>query len=591
MAPFTISPEEADSGLDPAAVTRRRRIAEMLMGQGMQQRPIQHWTQGAAKIAQALTGGFMAGKTDRDEKGERDKARADELSFFSDAFSTGASSAQGDPAPPSKAGFAPIPQKPTGASARVAQAFDALTPATPNERVQTAFNAVEGTKRQPIPDADLDMIVRTVFGEAGGEDPTGQQAVAAVIANRAKQAGMTPSQVVMAPNQFEPWGNPETRARLEALTPDSPAYKAILETIKPVLAGEAEDPTGGATHFYAPKAQSALGRPAPKWDDGKGVDIGNHRFFRHGYSGQGEHGIPASAAAPSAPAAAGNTTPNAERIMRILSNPYSSKGGQTVAAALAQKMFTPEEYGFQEINGSLYRTNPRRGTAEVAVKGAPKYEKVGKNDVLIDPVTREEVFRNTPKGAPGQVLDEDTRKAANELRDEFNTNGVKPYVAAREGYQKVLAAAKDESAAGDIALIFGYMKTLDPTSTVREGEFATAQNAGGLSDQVRNMYNRVASGERLNVEQRKMFSQSALGQFKVAEKNFAGEAMRYKGLAGKYGIPEDLVLRTFDDVEEPAAPRPKPGQPAQPKTQQDFDRLKPGDLYIDPDDGKPYRKQ
>ena len=35
-------------------------------------------------------------------------------------------------------------------------------------------------------------------------------------------------------------------------------------------------------------------------------------------------------------------------------------------------------------------------------------------------------------------------------------------------------------AAGDMALIFSYMKMLDPNSTVREGEYATAQDAGSI---------------------------------------------------------------------------------------------------------------
>jgi len=38
---------------------------------------------------------------------------------------------------------------------------------------------------------------------------------------------------------------------------------------------------------------------------------------------------------------------------------------------------------------------------------------------------------------------------------------------------------------------------LDPGSVVRESEFATAQNAAGVPDQVRNMYNKVLSGTRL----------------------------------------------------------------------------------------------
>ena len=122
---------------------------------------------------------------------------------------------------------------------------------------------------------DDDAIIRTVIGEARGEDARGRQAVAAVIRNRARARGKTPAEVVLEQNQFEPWGNPETASNLMAIQPTDPLYQEIAQQI-----ASGEDPTGGASHFYAPKAQAALGRPAPAWDDGSGFDIGNHRFFR-----------------------------------------------------------------------------------------------------------------------------------------------------------------------------------------------------------------------------------------------------------------------------------------------------------------------
>src|SRR5437868_1827277 len=120
----------------------------------------------------------------------------------------------------------------------------------------------------------LDTLVRTVWGEARNQDATGQQAVASVILNRAKQTGRSVDQIVREPGQFEPWTNPHTRARLTSLSPQSPEYQRIAANIAPALEGQ--DPTGGADHFYSPKAQAALGRSAPKWDDGSGVDLGDH---------------------------------------------------------------------------------------------------------------------------------------------------------------------------------------------------------------------------------------------------------------------------------------------------------------------------
>jgi len=103
-------------------------------------------------------------------------------------------------------------------------------------------------------------------------------------------------------------------------------------------------------------------------------------------------------------------------------------------------------------------------------------------------------------------------------------------------YRKIASAAENPSAAGDLSLIFGYMKMLDPGSTVREGEFATAQNATGVPERVLNSYNRVMSGERLSKVQRGDFS----GQAKnVWDAQLASQKQvddRFKDFGSKYDI-------------------------------------------------------
>lgn len=124
---------------------------------------------------------------------------------------------------------------------------------------------------------DVDAVARTLIGEAGNQGEQGMLAVGGVIANRARQRGLSPSEVVLQPSQFEPWGNPETAQRLLAISPRSPEYQQAAAIAQRALAGE--DITGGASHFYAPRAQQALGRARPSWDNGTGRAIGDHLFF------------------------------------------------------------------------------------------------------------------------------------------------------------------------------------------------------------------------------------------------------------------------------------------------------------------------
>lgn len=124
-----------------------------------------------------------------------------------------------------------------------------------------------------------DMLVRGVLAEAGNQGPVGMQSVASVVRNRGALGGFGEGVegILTKPYQFEPFNTPEGRARMERIDPNSPAYKEAEAAVDRAYTGD--DPTSGATHFYAPKAQAALGRRPPAWDDGTGVDIGDHRFF------------------------------------------------------------------------------------------------------------------------------------------------------------------------------------------------------------------------------------------------------------------------------------------------------------------------
>jgi hypothetical protein len=134
----------------------------------------------------------------------------------------------------------------------------------------------------PLSPEERDIAIRTIYGEAARESPEGKAAVAAVIRNRLRTGrwGKSVSDVVLAQNQFEPWNTPEGQARMEALRADDPVYQEIGSYVDDVFGGRRPDPTGGATHFFAPRAQAALGRNVPAWARGQqGRPIGNHTFY------------------------------------------------------------------------------------------------------------------------------------------------------------------------------------------------------------------------------------------------------------------------------------------------------------------------
>lgn len=128
-------------------------------------------------------------------------------------------------------------------------------------------------------DRDVDMITRTVMGEAGDQPDTGKAAVAHVILNRVRSGsyGDSASKVVTAPYQFEPWQT--RRGELTSYNPKSKDYQKTKAIVDDVVAGKIDDPTGGATHFYSPVSQRALGRNAPSWAKDPTAVIGGHNFY------------------------------------------------------------------------------------------------------------------------------------------------------------------------------------------------------------------------------------------------------------------------------------------------------------------------
>lgn len=137
---------------------------------------------------------------------------------------------------------------------------------------------------------------------------------------------------------------------------------------------------------------------------------------------------------------------------------------------------------------------------------------------------------------------------ANNLRTQF-VKLSDDYLKVRDSYNRIETVGKNVSPAGDLALIFNYMKMLDPGSTVREGEFANAQNSGGISDKMRSRYNQVLNGERLSDDQRKDFLAQSKGLYDSAEKTQKNLKTQYSKLSSDMGIDPKFVVNILDTAE------------------------------------------
>jgi hypothetical protein len=176
-----------------------------------------------------------------------------------------------------------------------------------------------------------------------------------------------------------------------------------------------------------------------------------------------------------------------------------------------------------------------------------------------------------------RVAQQGERQTEISLQKEFN-DLTKDYRQVRDAWGKIVASAQTPSAAGDLSLIFGYMKLLDPTSVVREGEFATAQNAGGIPDRIRAAYNRALSGERMSEPMRADFVDRGKKLYTQYTTDYQGVRRQYRGIAERYDLNPDNVTLDYESGAAPPPPPPAPVLDPQRLTPEDLRRLTPEQL-------------
>lgn len=129
----------------------------------------------------------------------------------------------------------------------------------------------------------IDILARTLYGEARGESLRGKEAVASVVVNRVKRAqarggywwGNTIAEVCQKKWQFSCWNETDpNRPKLLAVTEKDMAFASCLGVARRAVASLIEDQTKGATHYHTKAVQ-------PKWASNRKpcAIIGSHLFY------------------------------------------------------------------------------------------------------------------------------------------------------------------------------------------------------------------------------------------------------------------------------------------------------------------------
>lgn len=329
--------------VSPKSVDRKRRLAEAMMAQSQDTAPIQHWTQGAARLANALVGGLGVRNADEQEAAGRKEAR----DITNSAIGKLTQAMMGGGAqPPAPMAFTGTPAAPQGQSDDPQQAFiGKIMPLAQQASAQTgidpriiaAQSALETGWGKSAPGGNY-------FGIKSHGQPGGQ-----TLPTTEVQGG----QPVATQASFRTYAGPEQSAADYAnFINTNPRYAGLKAAQGLEQQAQALQASGYATDpQYGQKVLS----------------------IAQGLPGAANTGTPQQLAQPVQVADAG---PSMQDLMTAAQNPWLDEGQRGIINTLLEqklKQTAPVQYGFSTLpDGTVIRTNPRTGAIEPAYKGGQK---------------------------------------------------------------------------------------------------------------------------------------------------------------------------------------------------------------------------
>jgi spore germination cell wall hydrolase CwlJ-like protein len=133
-------------------------------------------------------------------------------------------------------------------------------------------------------DRDIEILAKTIYGEARGEylHPAGGInaliAIGNVVLNRAKLSGTNIASECLKPHQFSCWNkNDPNRKVIESVSDLNKIYQKCFAVASDVICEKLPDIVNGATHYYSTHL-----RDPPYWAKNQQpvAKIGNHLFFK-----------------------------------------------------------------------------------------------------------------------------------------------------------------------------------------------------------------------------------------------------------------------------------------------------------------------
>lgn len=549
--------------ITPEMIKRRRALADAMTQQGMSTEPVQHWTQGAARLAQALVGGMANRRADEQEREGREGASRAVLAALTggDAAPSIAPASTAAPLPPSTGDYF--------SSIRRAESGGNDAARNPNSTATGRYQFLEGTwndlaKRHPnlglTPDGRLDPNQQERAMRVFTDENS------AVLKRRGFEA--TPGNLYAA--HFLGSGD---APRVLGAADDVPV-SSILD--QRVIAANPHLANMTAGQFKAWASRQGGGQPQERVYSANEFNPIDAALVQREQGGQ-----PPATSAMAQGDQTQQSRANIARLMQTMNSPWMSPAQQQVVGAMLQAEYQkllPRDptwgvIGEDEYNRKRYGwIDPRRRSAEAvdipqvtaqtgAAPGSPPGLVIPPPPQGADPKKWREQYTTTAaqNSAQGTLppASDDVMKLRKEVGD---LPSYKNLAQSAPVYKSMLEAAGRDNRAADVNLIYGMAKLMDPGSVVRESEMSVAQAIATLPQALRaNIESQLTATGRLSPEVRQALMQEAYSRLNAYRTMFDQDAGMYRGIAerGRMNV-EDVIpnFGTFDEYKPPAPPAP-----------------------------------
>ena len=597
MAGFFFADQQADP-LSPQAVDRKRALIDALWKDSLSTEPVKHWTQGAARMMNALANRLQEDRLDKAEAAGIKKFNEDGASILSGQIGSASPASPATWSPSVSAGSPAAAAPPKSEIVDGSEQFDGGTaPAFKSmQPFRQAIAAIEskgsGDYAAMGPTTNSGDRAYGKYQVMGANIPSWTQA--------ALGRSMSPQEFLANPQAQDAVFDHRFGGYIQKYGNPYDAASAWFTGRPQSQGGNSKDVLGTSGNGYVQKFANALMRNAP----------GAMAYAPGGGDGwspaQADTGAPLEPQKPQLPPmianpGAGNAMPNAPapmafaptpaqpdqqkiaaalqqgaapasapapdnaRLIAALNNPWAARS--PMMSGILQKVMADRLTG----DGVSYQTTPDGSIIALDKKGrvAPRVVYQGPANeswsVLKDNDQNPVGMINSKTGAIKPI---DTAALGGgagfgpkgsdvvELRKEVQSlPSYKNFAQAAPIYRGMVDAAGRDTKAADLNMVYGLGKIMDPTSVVREGEMVMVRNTASIPDWLAGAINTLNGGGQLTAQTRKQIMQEAYGRLNAYRDQFGVDAEHYKGIATRKRMNVDDVLPNFGDF--------KPWEPAQ----------------------------